>query len=149
MKVSQFAKVLRQLIREEVKAVVKEELKPIKSVLLEKRKPTTPTAAAPVRPVRKATTPPVNFDGPLGSLLNETAQSMLNESYTEEWPDMNNGTFTSEDAPNFGGASLMNALNDDFEEAPVNYGGSDPTRMFIKDYSAVMKAADAHAGGRF
>lgn len=150
MKLSDFAKVLRQIIREEVKAVVKEELQPIKKLLKEEKlsnikKPTQPLPTQ--RPVRRSS-PTVSFDGPLGNLLNETARSMMTSH--DEWEDINNGPFNSGDAMNFGATSLMSAINDSVDEdLPSTNTFNDPTRMFVKDYSAVMKAADAHAGNKF
>ncbi len=146
MKASQFASILRKLIHEEVRLAVKEELKPIKAMLAEGRKPVK--QSTPQRPsTPKRSNPLVSFDGPISQILNETAQSMINQQ--EEWPDMNNGTFTAEHAQNFGGSSLMSMLDSTPEDLPAMGYGADPTAAFIKDYSAVMKAADQHASGRF
>ena len=102
------------------------------------------------KPIQKRTTPIVSFDGPLGDLLNETATSMMNESYQEEeWPDMNGGALTADHAQ--GGVQSMaslSALMDDDAPLPEAGGYSDPTRAFMKDYSAVLKAADQHSMGR-
>lgn len=102
------------------------------------------------KPIQKRTTPIVSFDGPLGDLLNETATSMMNESYQEEeWPDMNGGALTADHAQ-MGVQSMasLSALMDDDAPLPEAGGYSDPTRAFMKDYSAVLKAADQHSMGR-
>ena len=146
MKASQFASVIKKLIHEEVKLAVREELRPIKAMLAEIKKP---AKQAPMQgaPIPKRTTPVVTFDGPIGQILNETAQSMNNQH--EEWPDVNNGAFTADQASSFGGTSLMSMMESSPEDLPVSNYGSDPTLAFVKDYSAVMKAADQFVGGKF
>jgi hypothetical protein len=145
MKASQFASILRKLIHEEVRSAVKEELKPIKALLSEGRKPikTTPTQKinAP-----KRTTPLVTFEGPISQILNETAQNM--NTTQEEWPEMNGNMLTSEHAQNFGATSLMSMMDSDNDELPSTGRYADPTTSFVKDYSAVLKAADAIANGK-
>jgi hypothetical protein len=42
----------------------------------------------------------------------------------------------------------LSALMDDDAPLPEAGGYSDPTRAFMKDYSAVLKAADQHSMGR-
>ena len=141
MKASQFTTLLRKLIREEVTSIVREELKAIKPLLMEKtvvaKNQQTPTKlkAAPKRPA-----PVVSFDGPLADILNETAQSMRNNP-AEEWPDLNGGTFTSQNVP-----QTQNFNFEDEDSAPLSYGSTAP---FMKDYSAVMKAADKFSQGNF
>jgi hypothetical protein len=148
MKASEFASILRQVIREEVKMAIKEELKPIKALLAEQKKPIQKTAPTQLpKPAPRRSAPIVSFDGPLGSILNETAQTMYREP-AEDWPDMNGGAFTADDAHSFGAASLSSMLGQE-DALPATSYGSDPTMAFMKDYSAVLKAADQHAGGRF
>lgn len=138
MKGSEFINLMRKVIREEVRTVVKEELKALKPLLMEKqqptvtKKPTTPAA----RPQR--TQPLVQFDGPLKSILEETARSMQQAPQEEEWPEMNMGMMTSEDAPSFAGNSNMRAAM-----------SNDPTAVFIKDYSQVLKTAEQIASNNY
>ena len=153
MKASDFVNLMRKVIREEVRSIVREELKTIKPLLKETKSTTMQPASIPQvkqKPIQKRTTPIVSFDGPLGDLLNETATSMMNESYQEEeWPDMNGGALTADHAQ--GGVQSMaslSALMDDDAPLPEAGGYSDPTRAFMKDYSAVLKAADQHSMGR-
>jgi len=148
MKASQFVELLRKVIREEVRTVVKEELKPLKSLLAERqsvgaapiKKPSQPTQKF-INNVRTAPPKPA-FSGPLSSILNETAASMFNtnDSETEEWPDMNNGILTADDAP----MSMMSMFNDNDDlpsSGPMDMSG-DPTRAFMKDYSTVLSKAN-------
>ena len=153
MKASDFVNLMRKVIREEVRSIVREELKTIKPLLKETKSTTMQPASIPQvkqKPIQKRTTPIVSFDGPLGDLLNETATSMMNESYQEEeWPDMNGGALTADHAQ-MGVQSMtsLSALMDDDAPLPEAGGYSDPTRAFMKDYSAVLKAADQHSMGR-
>lgn len=155
MKASEFVNLMRKVIREEVRTIIKEELKNIRKPIIREvaKTQTQPAVITQVKqkPIQKRTAPPVMFDGPLGDLLNETYESMLHQSHEEEeWPDMNGGQpMTSQ---MFAGhqptdaASLSNLLDDDSPLPEVGGGYSDPTSQFIKDYSGVMKAADAHQG---
>lgn len=153
MKASDFVNLMRKVIREEVRSIVREELRTIKPLLKETKSTTMQPASIPQvkqKPIQKRTTPIVSFDGPLGDLLNETATSMMNESYQEEeWPDMNGGALTADHAQ-MGVQSMasLSALMDDDAPLPEAGGYSDPTRAFMKDYSAVLKAADQHSMGR-
>ena len=112
MKLNQFKTMLRELIREEVQLAVRTELKKVN----ENRQPSTNKQNAPAY-VPQRTTPLVTLDepftnvgGPLGDLLNETAQNMAG----------------------FGSEAVEQA-NPDFP------GGSSGTDMFVKDYSAILK----------
>ena len=131
MKASDFVKILRKVIREEVRTVVQEELKAFKPVITEVK--SKPIQQQP-KPQPKRTTPLVTFDGALADILNETAQSMAASPAEEEWPDMNGGLMTSEHAQH----SRPQARHD--------FSG-DPTAAYMKDYSSVMKAADNIAQG--
>ena len=138
MKGSEFINLLRKVIREEVRTVVKEELKALKPLLMEaeKQKQIVTKKAAITKPQR--TQPLVQFDGPLKSILEETARSMQQGSQEEEWPEMNMGMMTSEDAQGFAGNSSMRAVM-----------SGDPTSMFIKDYSQVLKTAEQIASNNY
>jgi hypothetical protein len=146
MKGSEFINLMRKVIREEVRAVVKDELGYIKTLISE-TKAKQPEYKVPQQkrqaPPVKRSQPIVQLDGVLGELLNETAQSMLNEStgysdQMEDWPSLGD-MMTTDDIP---------AMTHMAPSSPMqnNRFDPDPTAAFIKDYSAVMKAADAHQG---
>ena len=158
MKASEFVNLMRKVIRDEVRTIVREELKTIKPLLKETAQQglntsfkqglpaKTPKVAAPTR---KPSIKPPTFEGPLASLLNETYESMLNEGHQEEeeWPDMNGGALTADHAQvGVQSMSSLSAMMDDDAPLPDASGYGDPTRAFMKDYSAVLKAAD-RAGG--
>jgi hypothetical protein len=109
MKLSAFKSMLRELIREEVQYAVKKELK-----VLTEQKSTNTKQIKQSMPQR--TTPLVTLDepfrtvgGPLGDLLQETANSMA--GFGEE----------------------VDQANPDF---PMGSAGTD---MFVKDYSEILK----------
>ena len=135
MNAKNFMLVLRKVIREEVRTAVRQE---VKQLLQEQQK------VVPVKSVRQAPhqkrTPPVMFDGPLSSILNETAESMYSSPQQEEWQDMGGGAFTADQAQGFGLSALMNQETA-VADSTSHFSG-DPTMAFIKDYSSVMKAAD-------
>ena len=149
MKVEAFVKVLRKIIREEVRQVVKEELKSIKPVLNERQTVTSAKKVAPKTTTQKNVSrnyPLVTIDSALNNILKETADSMRSrpsEEY-EEWPDMNANFGTTADLAGFGQATP------DFfdDEAPGYYPTSnDPTAAFMKDYSNVLKSAEQKSQG--
>ena len=117
MKLSQFKSMLRELIREEVQTAVRTEIKKLN----ESKQPTFSSKQSMPKPdkalqINKRTTPLVTLDepftnvgGPLGDLLNETAQSMAGFGEHEE------------------------EANPDFPR------GSSGTDMFVKDYSSILK----------
>lgn len=129
--------VLRKVIREEVRTAVRQE---VKQLLQEQQKPTPPRTVKQAPQQKRPA--PVAFDGPLSSILNETAQSMYNSPVEDDgWQDLGGGTFTAEQAEGFGLSALMNQETGVVDSAPMHFSG-DPTMAFVKDYSAVMKAAD-------
>lgn len=136
MNAKNFMLVLRKVIREEVRTAVRQE---VKQLLQEQHKNPQTTRVAKQSPVQRRT-PPVMFDGPLSSILNETAESMYSTPQQEEWQDMA-GTFTADQAQGFGLSALMNQETTVADPTPHHFSG-DPTMAFVKDYSAVMKAAD-------
>lgn len=111
MKAKQFIQLLRQVIREEVSIAVRTEMR----VLTENKKQSKPTPQ-PQRPAYqppKRTTPLVQFDDSdlIGSLLNETANTMAME-----------------------GPESMEVPNPDFATVSSN-----DTYQFVRDYSEVLK----------
>ena len=122
MKLSQFKSMLRELIREEVQTAVRAEIKK-----LNESKQSTPKPNQALQ-VNRRTTPLVTLDepfttvgGPLGDLLNETAQSM--------------GGFDDES---------MEQVNPDFPSI-----GSSATDMFVKDYSSILKRSEEISNPNF
>lgn len=152
MKGSEFVTLMRKVIREEVRAIVKEELKAFKPVIVENKtvtkreapkvRETTYTQQLP-KPAKKA--PVVTIDGVLGELLNETAQSMYNDpnwsAEHQEWPDMNDGPVTMNNMPGAMGMRMQQP-----QMTSADFSG-DPTAVFMKDYSQVLKQANAIADG--
>ena len=120
MKGTDLIKVLRKVVREEVRAVVKEELT---EILRDGLQSTITEMARSEKPVQKTKqtqqqpkAPMVTMEGPLGDILRETASSMvknpaLMEGFDDEWPDMNGGAFTAEQAPAMGMMAMMNDLD--------------------------------------
>lgn len=150
MKGSEFINIMRKVIREEVRAVVKDELSYMKTLINEIKTKQPETKAPALQQKRQAppvkrSQPIVQLDGMLGDILNETAQSMLNESAgydseTADWPSMGD-MMTSDDIP-----AISHMMPQSQPQIQQNRFDPDPTAAFIKDYSAVMKAADAHQG---
>lgn len=150
MKASDFVKILRKVIKEEVRAVVKEELSSFKPVMTEivskqikkqaKFAQHTPVIAEN-KPVVRRTQPIVSMDD-FGSMLNEGIDE-------EEWPDMNGGPMTSDffaADSEFGLNGFSQMEMQQVQKAPVAAasGFKDP---LLRDYSSVLKAADEHAQG--
>jgi hypothetical protein len=152
MKASEFINLMRKAIREEVRVVIKEELKAIKPLLEQSRvtKPSTVTklSTAPkvlVKPTPKPqrTTPLVTMDQGLASLLNE------GDGFgdTEEWPDMNGGPMTS-DQYGMGSDFGEFGMNGFAQQPQHAHQPSTPMRdPLMRDYSGIMKAAEQHAQG--
>lgn len=122
MKLSQFKSMLRELIREEVQIAVRTEIKKLNEGKQSMPKPNQALQ------VNKRTTPLVTLDepfttvgGPLGDLLNETAQTMAG----------------------FGEESVEQA-NPDFPTI-----GASATDMFVKDYSSVLKRSEELSNPNF
>lgn len=122
MKLSQFKSMLRELIREEVQTAVRTEMKK-----LNEGKQSTPKPDKALQ-INKRTTPLVTLDepfttvgGPLGDLLNETAQSM--------------GAF---------GDETVEQANPDFPTI-----GSSATDVFVRDYSSVLKRSEELSNPNF
>lgn len=112
MKTSQFLELIRKTIREEVRLAVRAEMIVLSESKTATTQPTKQVTKATPKPVR--TTPLVQFEGGdmISSLLNETANSMVNQGYNDEEVD-----------PEFG------------------VSGND-TAMFVKDYSALLKRSE-------
>lgn len=125
MKLSQFKSMLRELIREEVQLAVRTEIKKLNENKQSKQPMSKPN---PALQVNRRTNPLVTLDepfttvgGPLGDLLNETAQSMA--GFGEESMDQPNPDFPSI--------------------------GSSATNMFVKDYSSILKRSEELSNPNF
>jgi hypothetical protein len=155
MKTNEFVKIIKQVIREEVKKAVKDELNTFLTEVYTapSKSKVTPKTNKQVRPAVAAQPKTNNFDmyGPLSQLLQETANSMTSADYNNnggnDWSDM--GTFTSDhiSSENMGDFGEYNPQlshtfgdNDDLPNSPTN--------SLIRDYSAVMKAADDYKMGK-
>lgn len=112
MKLNQFKTMLRELIREEVQLAVRTEIKKLNEGKQSAPKKTAP-AYVPQRtaPLVTLDEPFTNVGGPLGDLLNETAQNMAGF-----------------------GNEVVEQANPDF--ASIN---SSATNALVKDYSAILK----------
>lgn len=157
----EFIKALRTLIREEVRAAVREEIK----VLTENKQQSKPKLKAediwesmgstskPVRSTGAHTTTKKSFvkDPLLNDLLNDTASrpTQMNEGYDTV------GTFSAEMAQGFGMMRGTDTLAPtvapmrDLDGRPVNMdneGVATVVNAMTKDYSALMKAIDKKKG---
>lgn len=153
MKASEFINLMRKAIREEVRVVIKEELKAIKPLLEQSRvtKPSTVTKLSSASKVQVKPTPKPQRTIPLVT-MDEGLASLLNEGDgfgdTEEWPDMNGGPMTS-DQYGMGGDFGEFGMNG-FTQQPQQFTQQQSKPMrdpLMRDYSSVMKAADQHAQG--
>jgi hypothetical protein len=156
METKSFFNALRKLIREEVQAAVRTEMK---RVLNEQRVAPKQIIDRGIRMSEQAVKPskPKTFvkDPMLNDLLNETAASPLIQ---DEWATMD---FKSEMAQAFGGmrssgpdmsfATPSVAPMQDINGAPVNMHNEKVATIvgaMTKDYSALMKAIDKKKGMR-
>ena len=152
MKAVDFAKVLKEIIKKEMRTVIREELKSAfnhaSQIPQTSRAPQNanemflsspkPKINKPIKPMIK--TGNVGLD----SILAETANSIRNESGTagipnEDYPDMGS-MYTSNQAQGFGYAA-MDYDNEEGSTIP-SFNSNDPTSAFIKDYSQVLKKAE-------
>lgn len=149
MKATDFAQILRKLIKEEVRSVIREELKSaLTPVLLEQKKMRgqgTQTRQPMPLPKQKPTKDfGITMNGPLGDILRETANDLRNgksapiqESAGNEWESA--GHFDAGDAEGFG-----YQMQDEFG-VPAQYA-NDPTAAFMKDYSGVLNSSYEKSG---
>ena len=156
MNTKNFVKIIKKVVKDEMRSVIKEELTEIlreglKSTITEASTSeiTTnhkiPTTPKPARQLADS----VQLEGPLGDILRETAESLQNgtaepirEDQNGAYPDMAS-TFQAGDAEGFGVARGST-------HTQADYGASsDPTDMFVKDYSKVLqKSIDINQNGQ-
>lgn len=136
MKAKEFLTALRTLIREEVRAAVKQEL----TEALQKRPASKPTGQ---RVEQRKPQPTKKYSGNsiLDQVLNETRlTSDFNQSTTVDFDEM---SFTSDQvpAPAYAPTSMIDMLSadDDAGYEPVTNTESLP---FMKDYSKLLQRAD-------
>ena len=148
MKAVDFAKILKEIIKKEVRTVIREELKSaLSGVQQTSRAPKSanemflsnpkPKINKPIKPMVK--TGNVGLDSILAETANSIRQGQVSTIPDDDYADMG-GMFTSDQAQGFGYGS-MNYGNDDNENA-LPYNPNDPTSAFIKDYSQVLKKAE-------
>tara|TARA_R110000803_G_scaffold74905_2_gene139181 strand:- start:1061 stop:1510 length:450 start_codon:yes stop_codon:yes gene_type:complete len=133
-----FIKILKRVIKDEVRAVIKEELKVLKPSINEYSGKTAKTSKDVLRhrPIPK--TGQIGIQG----ILQETANEIRNGTSptiemdpTDEWPDINpSGVLQAEDAQGF---ATMNSMQEVQEEAPYQLTGTG-TDQFVKDYSNTL-----------
>jgi hypothetical protein len=156
METKSFFNALRKLIREEVQAAVRTEMK---RVLNEQRVAPKQIIDHGIRMSEQAVKPNKTKtfvkDPMLNALLNETSAIPTNQ---QEWPTMD---FKSEMAQAFGGMQSASpdmsfstpavAPMQDINGAPVNVRNENVANVvnaMTKDYSALMKAIDKKKGFR-
>ena len=150
MKATDFAQILRKMIKEEVRSVIREELKSaLTPVLLEqKRMKGQSTQARQPMPLPKqkpAKDSGITMNGPIGDILRETANDLrsgksapIQEAAGNEWGSM--GHFDASDAMSFG-----HQMDDDDFGGSAQYS-NDPTAAFVKDYSGVLNSSYEKSG---
>lgn len=148
MNLKQLTSILRVLIREEVSAAVKEELRPIKKALIESRGSTKNVVSKANTPTKQLlpssstkSAPKINIKGPLGDILRDTAASMLKESMSDdnEWPSMGDMR-TSADVPE---AVMQPSMVSSKPKV------MDPANSLLKDYSQLLKKSEAISSQKY
>lgn len=155
MEGKKFVELLRKVIREEVRTVVKEELKAFKPTIVENTtkvsKTTTTTKSVPTQTKRLVTPPTPQFSGPLASILAETYEAMQKETPIDDpeaaWPDMNGGVVTTSNMPGGMGASMASMMDNDFG-SKLNQTSEEGLPPLMRDYSNLLKKADDIANNK-
>lgn len=153
MEGKKFVELLRKVIREEVRTVVKEELKAFKPAIVENttKVSKTTTKSVPTQTKRLIAPPTPQFSGPLASILAETYEAMQKEPPVDDpeaaWPDMNGGVVTTNNMPGGMGASMASMMDNDFG-SKLNQGSQQDLPPMMRDYSALLKKADDIANNK-
>ena len=153
METKSFVKILRKVIREEVRSAVKE-------MLVEQKKPARKVIDHGLslhKMVEQNDRPKKKFsnNSMLNDILNETSADFNPTEFRGEpaYPTMQDQAFTSDQAPGF--ASMMNNRNlgntiptTDINGAPVNSAALPDTltKALTRDYSGLMGAIDKKKG---
>ena len=157
MDTKSFTSLLRKIIREEVRFVVREELKPLlnerktnhKQVIqhgtqVHRMSETIPYNNSVTPKQTKVATPKQSVkNSMLNDLLNETAMSSA--EIDQDWPAMD---FRTEMAQAYNGMSSI-VPPTDFDHQPVNMSNpavAATVDAMTRDYSALMKAIDKKKG---
>jgi hypothetical protein len=133
-----FTQALRQIIRQEMRGVLTEELLPILQDVLTEQKRPTPIRTKRSKPIKRKT---FSKNSILNDLLNDTASST-------NFSDMNTGPLVES------GLSMMSSEPDvapmtDIDGRPVdtsNEAVANVLNIMNKDYSALMTAIDKKKG---
>tara|TARA_S200002703_G_C3801176_1_gene247613 strand:+ start:583 stop:1032 length:450 start_codon:yes stop_codon:yes gene_type:complete len=144
MKAADFAKILKKIIKEEVRTVIRQELREALKTNKQPVRDIQSTTHAPVTQKPIPQTGNISLDG----ILAETANAVRNGTSAmieddQAYPDMAS-QFTADQAQGFG--HMMNHMNQHDEPAPTQpamVNPNDPTAAFMKDYSGVLKTAEA------
>lgn len=139
MKATDFAKILRKIIKEEVRTVIRQELR---EALKTNKQPVRDIQSITHAPVTQKPIPKTG-NMSLDGILAETANSVRNGTSTmieddAAYPDMAS-QFTADQAQGFG---HMTSTQDIAQPSPA-MNPNDPTTAFMKDYSQVLKTAEA------
>lgn len=139
MKSTDFIKILREVVKKEVRSVIREELQTaLKPSVTENRIPTQETK--PARSFKDMTDNTAIENSPIRGILEETAMAMrsgMSEGIPEDegWQDMTS-MMTADQAQGFGHmAQHNNAQHTNPGIAPSS------TDAFVKDYSQVLKSS--------
>ncbi len=149
MKAKDFVQVLRKLIREEVRAAVRQEVKEImiESVHRAAKLPIEEKVVTRPQPQQQKQSVSSRFNTGNSMLDEVLAETIVPRGFGgENGPmvaDINEFGFTSNDVPTAGLSSMLTE-----EDLPVTSQYSDPTMQYVKDYSAVLKKADQISNGR-
>ena len=146
MKASDFAKILKEIIRKEVRTVIRQELREALKINKQPVREGGPYEGMSFTPASKeAKAAPVPKTGNVGldGILAETANAVRNgqSAMIEDdaaYPDMAS-QFTADQAQGFG--YMMN--QDQALPASPAMNPNDPTAAFMKDYSQVLQKAEA------
>ena len=147
MKASDFAKVLKEVIRKEVRTVIRQELR---EALKTNKQPVREggpyegmSFPTPASKEAKAAPIPKTGNMSLDGILAETANAVRNGTTTmieddQSFPSMGE-MFTADQAQGFG--HMINTQ--DITPPSPAMNPNDPTAAFMKDYSQVLKTAEA------
>jgi hypothetical protein len=146
MKASDFAKILKEVIRKEVRTVIRQELR---EALKTNKQPVREggpyegMSFTPASKEAKAAPVPKTGNVSLDGILAETANAVRNgqSAMIEDdaaYPDMAS-QFTADQAQGFG--HMMNAQ--DIAPPSPAMNPNDPTAAFMKDYSQVLQKAES------
>ena len=148
MKTDGFVKLLRKVIREEVRNAIKAELKPIlREVQISKNDINLQEIAKPVVKKNPASKKRFTKNDILNDMLNETASTPALMNGDAEWPSMD---FKADMAESFGMGQQPLAVKGINGEAVdmSNEKVASAVGAMTKDYSALMKAIDKKKGIR-